>query len=384
MLVVSSTDGYCSIVTFAVGELGVVYEPKKDTPNKERANEEAVGIGPMEGNDNSSEKEVVCKDTARVKLSEGTDKSEDYLNSQEIHGSTIPEDSCASDTILNNHKCDKVTGKFVKSPTFKETVISSSLSEKTSENTMLPDLQKTPESFRSTFCGKTKSVSKQEKTPRRIKPVLLSSPRKVFAKPFHSNDVSERKQESSSVKTSKRICPVIPIPNNSHRCSKDKETSGGYKSPLLAPEETLTNEISSDNLPMEDSEETTKMDVSVETMVSSDTEKKVASSNEPVKIETDPVFPEDEGGTALICTKPVDAAAAVPSNYPECMEIESNGSLLTKIGHTTKFEPMETSMSAVSPASPLVSSVVPVQDKRTPRRVQLITLSSPKSKKKLL
>jgi hypothetical protein len=398
MLVVSSTDGYCSIVTFAVGELGVVYEPRKDTPNKERANEGTAGIESMEGSDNSSEKEVVCKDTANVKLSEGTDKPEDFLDTQEIHSNSTPEDSCSSDKTLNNHKCDETSGQLVKPLTSEETEVSSSPSEKISENTKLPDLQKTPESFRTNFCGVSESISKQEKTPRRIKPILLSSPRKVFAKSFHSNDVSEKKQEPSSVMTPKRICPVvISTPNksldyNSQCCSEEKETfedserpnlSSSCIKPLLTSEETLINAISSDNLTMEVSAETTKMDDSVEKMESSDTENKVASSNESMKVGSDPVVPEDEDATVFTCTKPADAAA-VPSDYPECMEVESSGSLLTKNRHASKFESIETNMTAMSPASPLASSVMPVQDKRTPRRVKLITLSSPKSKKKLL
>jgi chromatin assembly factor 1 subunit B len=419
MLVVSSTDGYCSIVTFAVGELGVIYEPRKDTPNKERTNEETAAFEPMEG----SEKEVVTKGTTSAKLPEGTDRSESFLNTQEIHSSDTPGDSCVSDKTLSNNKCDETSAELVKPLIFEEIQVSSSPSEETSENIKFPDLQKIPEVIKTNFCGVSASISKQEKTPRRIKPVLLSSPRKALVRPSHSNDRSERKREPSSVMTPRRICPVISttpdksldckskeVINLKHKSNDDvserihpslsqcrqneKETPGGPKmsnlssnciKPLLASEETSVNEISSDDLTMEVAAETTKLDDNVETMESSNKDNKVASSNESMKVETHPVVPEDDV-TVLTCTKPADAAtaAAVPSNYPESMEMESNDSLLTKNRHASKFEPMETSTIATSPVSPLATSVMPGQDKRTPRRVQLITLSSPKSKKKLL
>jgi hypothetical protein len=395
MLVVSSTDGYCSIITFAVGELGVVYKPRKETPNKEGAKEETTGIEPVEGSDNCNKKEVVCIETAKVKLSEGRDKSEGFLDTQKVHSSSTPQGRCASDKTLNNHKYDETSGKLVMPLTFEETEVGSIPSGKTSEYTELPDLQKTTESFRTNFYGTNESISRREKSPRRIKPILLTSPQKASAKPFHSNDMSESKQEPSMVITPKRICPVMTstpdssLDYNSKCCSKENEISEDCEGPdlssscvksLLASEETLMNEISSANLTMEVSAETTKMDDSVEKTGSSDTENKVASSDESMKVETDPVMPEDENATVFKCTKPADTAA-VPSGYPKHMEVESSGSSLTENRHASEFESIETSMMAVSPPAPLAPSAMPVQNKRTPRRVKLITLSSPKSKK---
>ncbi|KAJ9575239.1 hypothetical protein L9F63_025808, partial [Diploptera punctata] len=39
-LIMSSMDGYCSIITFAEGELGVVYEPKKNKDSETLPGEE--------------------------------------------------------------------------------------------------------------------------------------------------------------------------------------------------------------------------------------------------------------------------------------------------------------------------------------------------------
>jgi hypothetical protein len=400
MLVVSSTDGYCSIVTFAVGELGVVYKPRKDTPNKENPEEDTAGIEPTEGTGSCSEK--VCKDTARVELPERTDKPEGFLDTRELHNNTAVQ-SCVSENMLDNHQCDKTSEKSSKPLVFEEAGVSSGSEEK-SEYIKIPDLQKT-ESFRTDSDGIGESLPKQEKTPRRIKPILLSSPRKVLAKSVHSNDMSERKRELSLVRTPKRICPVTMAASNksldykstevtklgdnsdvavserippsfspcfpyekkiSECCTRPSESSNCIKL-LPASDETLINEMPSENLTTEVSAETTgKMDA----VKSSDTQNEVAS-NDPMNTETDSVTHKNED-------------AAILSSKLESIEMDSKGSLLTESRCESKFESVETSTSATSPASPLPSSAMPGQDKRTPRRVQLITLSSPKSRKKLL
>jgi hypothetical protein len=407
MLVVSSTDGYCSIVTFAVGELGIIYEPTKDMSNKEKADKESARIEPVEGSGNSSEKTVVCEDTGRAELSEGAAKLEGFLDiaiiaagTQETHSSDMldtPALSCASDKMMDSHKCDKASGKSDKPLISEEIEVSSSPEEKP-ENIKISDLQKT-ESFRTNFCGTGESLSKQEKTPRRIKPVLLSSPRKVSAKPSHSSDIPERKKKLSSLRIYERMCPIM---SNKSSCYKSNEVtklgdisdanpserihpSLSQCSPKVSVNCNRPSKSSSCIKPLSSSEktfsiETTKMDDSRETMKCSDMENEMSSPNEPMRIETDPVAPEYGDATALRCTKPADAT--VPSSEPECMEVESNGSLFTKSQCASNFE--STATSATSPASPLTSSIIPGQDKKTPRRVQLITLASPKSKKKLL
>jgi hypothetical protein len=405
MLVVSSTDGYCSIVTFAVGELGVVYEPRKETPtNKERADEDTAGIEQTEGTSNCSEK--VCKETARVDLSEGTDKPEGFLDTQELHSNDTAVQSCASENIQDNHhRCDKAMEQSPRPLVFEEAEVSSGAEEK-SEYIKIPDLQKN-ESFRTNSCGISECVPKQEKTPRRIKPILLSSPRKVLTKSLDSIDVSERKKEVSLVRTPKRICPTMTaastksldsesnevtklgdisdevvvskrIPPSFPQCSPyEKKISECCNRPpsecsnciklLPASYKTLINEIPSDNLTKEVSAETTgKMDA----VKSSDTQNGVASYD-LMHTEPDSVTHKNED-------------AAISSGELESTETDSIGSLLTESRCASKCESMETSMNATSPASPLPSSAMPGQDKRTPRRVQLITLSSPKSRKKLL
>lgn len=376
MLVVSSTDGYCSIVTFAVGELGVVYEPRKETPtNKERADEDIEGTG------NCSEK--VSKETARVELSEGTDKPEGFLVTQELHSNDTAVQSCASENKLDSHKYDKTMEQSSRPLVFEEAEVSCSTEEKP-EYKNIPDLQKN-ESFRTNSCGISECLSKQEKTPRRIKPILLSSPRKVLTKSLGSSDVSERKKEVSLVRTPKRICPTMtatstksldsesnevtelgdivdvskttppsssqcsPYEKNVSECSNRPPSESGNCIKLLpASDKTLISETPS-------AESTGKMDA----VKSSDTQNWVHT-------ETDTVTHKNED-------------PAISSS-----ELESIGSLLTESRCATKCESMETSTNATSPASPLQSSAMPGQDKRTPRRVQLITLSSPKSRKKLL
>lgn len=382
MLVVSSTDGYCSIVTFAVGELGVVYEPRKETPtNKERADEDNEETG------NCSEK--VSKETARVELSEGTDKPEGFLVTQELHSNDTAVQSCASENKLDSHKYDKTMEQSPRPLVFEEAEVSSSTEEK-SEYIKIPDLQKN-ESFRTNSCGISECLPKQEKTPRRIKPVLLSSPRKVLTKSLGSTDVSERKKEVSLVRTPTRICPTMTatstksldsesnevtelgdivdvsktIPPSSSQCSPYEEKvseccnrppseSGNRIKLLPASDKTLINETPS-------AESTGEMDA----VKSSDTQNWVASYD-LMHTETDSVTHKNED-------------PAISSS-----ELGSIGSLLTESRCATKCESMETSTNATSPASPLPSSAMPGQDKRTPRRVQLITLSSPKSRKKLL
>jgi hypothetical protein len=421
MLVVSSTDGYCSIVTFAVGELGVVYEPRKDTPSEERVDETTAGIQPLEGHGDRSGKDIVSKDTARSALSEGTDKPEGFLDKPPTHSAESPKQFCGSDKMLDNHECDKTAAKSVRLHSSEETEVSPHPSEEKFENVKNPDLQTTPESSKINFYGISQSLSQQEKTPRRIKPILLSSPQKLSTKPFHSNDVPERKMESTSIRTPKRICPImIAAPNKSlndksseaanlddvpdadaserihlppsQRCPNEERTPGCRKrliestpctKPLAASEAAFDSGVSSDNLITDASAGNTKMNDNLETTRSYDTECEVGLLDEPMKAEHNPFTPVDN--TAVLrCIKAKPADAAVASSELESMEVENNDSLLTKSKYASKVESLETSSSATSPVSPLPSSVMPVQDKRTPRRVQLITLSSPKSRKKLL
>jgi hypothetical protein len=420
MLVISSTDGYCSIITFAVGELGVVYEPRKDTPHKERADEKTAGIQPIEGNGDSSVKDAISKGTARAELSEGTDKPEGSLEKPATHSTEFPKQFCDSDKTLDTHECDKTSAKSVRLHSSEETEVNSDPSKGKFEYLKNLELQKSPENSKINFCGISQSLPQPEKTPRRIKPIQLSSPQKVSTKPFHSSEVSERKMESTSVRTPERICPIMiaapnkPLDNKSNeaqhlgdisdadaseiiqpslsQCSSNKkQTSGCCKrltestnciQPLAASEETLINRISSDNLVTEVSAENKKMNDNLET-TRSYTESEVGLLDEPMKVDAIPFTPVDDTA-ALKCTKAKPADAAVAASELESMEVESNDSLPTKSNFASKFEALETSSSATSPVSPLPSSVMPVQDKRTPRRVQLITLSSPKSKKKLL
>jgi len=419
MLVVSSTDGYCSVITFAVGELGVVYEPRKDTPCKETADD--AGIQPIEGNGDSSRNGIVSKDAAGTELPEETDKPEGLLDKPVTHSTESAKQSCGSDITLDNDECDKISAKSVILHSSEETEISSHCSKEKFENFKNPDLETTPESSKINICGTGQSISQQEKTPRRIKPILLSSPKKVSTKPSHSSDVSERNMQSTSVRTPKRICPImiaapskyldyksseagnlgdIPDANASERihpapsqcCPNEKQTSGCCKrfiesttcpEPLAASEATLINGIASDNLILEVSTGSTKVNDSKEKTTSSYTESEVGLLDEPMKVAPNPFTPGDD--TAVLrCIEAKPADAAVVASELESMEVESNDSLLTRSNCASKLESLETSSSATPPVSPLPSSVMPVQDKRTPRRVQLITLSSPKSRKKLL
>lgn len=391
MLVVSSTDGYCSIVTFAVGELGVVYEPTKETPtNKERADVDTAEIEQTEGIGNCSEQ--VCKETATVESSEGTNK-QGFLDTQELHSNDTAVQSCAPESILDNHQiCDKTSEQSPRPLVFEEAEVSSGTEEK-SEYIKVPDLQKN-ESFRLNSCGISECLPKQEKTLRRIKPVLLSSPRKVSTKSLDSIDVSERKKEVSLVGTPKRICPTMtaastksldsesmedisdvvvvseripPSFSQSECCNRPPSESSNCIKLLPASDKTLINEIPSDNLTKEVSAETTG---NMDAAGSADTQNRMASYDQ-MHTETDSVSHKNED-------------AAISSSEPGSIEMDSIGSVLTESRCASKCEPMEASTSATSPASPLPYSAMPGQDKRTPRRVQLITLSSPKSRKKLL
>jgi len=443
MLVVSSTDGYCSVITFAVGELGVVYEPRKDTPCKETVDEKAAGIQPIEGNSDSSRNGIVNKDAARTELPEETDKPEGLLDKPVTHSTESAKQLCGSDKTLDNDECDKISAKSVILHSSEETEVGSHCSKEKFENVKNPDLKTTPESSKINICEtgqslsqqeKTptpesskinicetgQSLSQQEKTPRRIKPILLSSPQKVSTKPFHSSDVSERNMQSTSVRTPKRICPIMIAapskyvdyksseagnlgdisdadaserihPAPSQCCPNEKQKSGCCErliesttcpEPLAASEATLINGVSSDNLISEDSAGNTKVNDSME-KTSSYTESEVVLLDEPMKVAPNPFTPGDD--TAVLrCNEAEPADAAVAASELESMEVDSNDSLLTRSNCATRLESLETSSSATSPVSPMPSSVMPVQDKRTPRRVQLITLSSPKSRKKLL
>lgn len=420
MLVVSSTDGYCSVITFAVGELGVVYEPRKDTPSKETVDEKTAEVQPTEGNGDSSRNSIVSKDAARTELPEETDKPEGLLDKPVTHSTESATQLCGSDKTLDNDECDKVSAKLVMLHSSEETEVSSHCSKEKFENVKNPDLQTTPESSKINFCGTGQSLSQREKTPRRIKPILLSSPQKVLTKPFHSSDVSERNIQSTSERTPKRICPIMiaapskyldnksseagnlgdisdadaserihPAPS---QCSPDEKQMSGCCKRLIEPttcpevlaasEATLINGISSDNLILEVSAGNTEVNDSLE-KTSSYTESEVGLVDEPMKVAPNAFTPGDD--TAVLrCIEAKPADAAVAASELESMEVESNDSLLTRSNCASKFESLETSSNATSPVSPLPSSVTPVQDKRNPRRVQLITLSSPKSRKKLL
>lgn len=415
MLVVSSTDGYCSVITFAVGELGVVYEPRKGTPCKERVDEKTAGIQPIEGNGDSSRNSIVNKDAAGTELPEETDKPEGFLDKPVTHSTESAKQLCGSDKTLDNDECDKISAKSVILNSSEETEVSSHCSKEKFENVKNPDLQTTPESSNINFCGTGQSLSQQEKTPRRIKPILLSSPKKVSTKPFHSSDVSERNMQSTSVRTPKRICPImIAAPSKyldhksseagnlgdisdadaserihsapSQCCPSEKETSGCCKRLIESttcpePLAASSNGISSDNLKLEVSAGNTKVNDSLEKTTSSYTESEVGLLDKPMKVAPNSFTPDDIV-LKYIEAKPADAAVA--TSELETMEVESSDSLLTRSNCSSKLESLEPSSSATSPVSPLPSSVMPAQDKRTPRRVQLITLSSPKSRKKLL
>ena len=415
MLVVSSTDGYCSVITFAVGELGVVYEPRKDTPCKETVDEKTAGIQPIEGNGDSSGNSIVSKDAAGTELPEETDKPEGFLDKPVTHSTESAKQLCGSDKTLDDDECDKISAKSVILHSSEETEVSSHCSKETFENVKNPDLQTTPESSKINFCGTGQSLSQQEKTPRRIKPILLSSPQKVSTKPFHSSDVSQRNMQSTSVKTPKRICPIMVAapgkysdyksseagnlgdisdadaserihPAPSQCCPNEKQTSGCCKRLIestTCPEPLAASEATSDNLTLEVSAGNTKVNDSLEKTTSSYTESEVGLLDEPMKVAPNPFTPGDDIAV-LRCIEAKPADAAVAASELESMEVESNESLLTRSNCASKLESLETSSSATSPVSPLPSSVMPVQDKRTPRRVQLITLSSPKSRKKLL
>jgi hypothetical protein len=350
MLIVSSTDGYCSIVTFAVGELGVVYEPRKETPNKEEAGEDTAG-------------------TAKVVFSEGTDKPEDSLST---HDTAVQ--SCASEIMLDHHRCDKTSEQSPKRHVSEEAKVSSGSEEK-SGYVHIPDLQKT-EHFKTNSCGISECLPKQEKTPRRTKPILLSSPQKVLAKSLDSSDVSERKRELSLVRTSKLGDVSERTPPASSQCSPYKKRISEYCNThselsscvklLPATDETLISDTPSHNLTKEVSGETSeKMDT-----VESCNIQNEGASYETTCTETDSVTHKNEN-------------TAISSSEPESIEMISKGSLLTE-RRAFRCDSMETNISATAPASPLAHSAMPGQDKRTPRRVQLVTLSSPKSKKKLL
>jgi hypothetical protein len=394
MLVVSSTDGYCSIVTFAVGELGVVYEPRKETPSKERAGEDTAGIEPHEGSGS-------CKDTARVVLSDGTDKTEDSLATQEPQSNDTTVQSCASENMLDNHK----TSEQLPKPTAFEEADVNSGSEENSVYTHIPDLQKT-ENIGTNSCGISESVPKQERTPRRIKPILLSSPRKLLARSLDSTEVSERKRELSSVMTPKKVCSTMTAahtesldsesnevtklgdisdvvvserisPSFSHCSSCEKKICESYSRCgdssdgtrlLPATDKMIINDIPSHNLTKEISGDTSGR---IDTVKSSDTKNRAASCD-PMDTETDSVTHKIEDG-------------AISSNQLEGIQMSGKRSLSAEGGCALKCESMETNASATSPASPLpYSAAMPGQDKRTPRRVQLVTLSSPKSRNKLL
>ncbi|XP_071440014.1 chromatin assembly factor 1 subunit B [Hetaerina americana] len=195
ILVVSSTDGYCSVITFTEGELGIPYKPKDETQNdisrsplttKNPAKEEKVSEELPTAMKQSSisvkgKSEEISSDGAEIKKKNGNKNHKRHseeevakkLNESEgsvdvkskVGGEINPQETSVNSSPMTGKLKPSVSE--LDSKDSRESINNSSpikLTPEKNESPMLTNGNKTP-------------AQEQRKTPRRVQLITLSSPK---------------------------------------------------------------------------------------------------------------------------------------------------------------------------------------------------------------
>ncbi|KAJ4441676.1 hypothetical protein ANN_11534 [Periplaneta americana] len=415
LLIVSSTDGYCSIITFAAEELGVVYKPKEnevETSNIEKdekiTDNEIVTVTISEKNERIPTQPIASD---IPKTEEAIPASVNSASESDIVNTNANENVTKSDVLdkpPSNDGCDKMGKSSVNSPCQSE------------KRQRYVHLEKTPEASKIERNDSSGSKYTQHKTPRRITPILLSSPKKLIAKsqPFDAceddvllvktptktsltvqtktNDMNSKSNEDITIETnsdkaserlfsntSEDLNEAGPS-NNCIEMSAKPETDSNNESGRNNVINSSDSDLVQDGVTTESSatnEEKLK-DKEIDNLIETSQIETETSSHEMMQIDTGNETSEDtEDNASKLQVSHEHYVGSSQSVEPECMETDDT--TVTKDIHVPKLETVGMNK---NPSSPVLQqhSTPPAQDKRTPRRVQFITLSSPKSKKKLL
>ena len=157
---VSSTDGYCSIITFGPGELGVPYESKESG---------ATSLSSSEAPTNNSLLEKRVSDDVNIAISTQSElvanidltKDED-----DFEGIRKLDEECSEEKVCNEAKYSSSTPE---SKSKKDTLEKSDINNHTTEQKQNFDSCKSPESNSNTYSSET--VTNTQRTPSTKGPV---------------------------------------------------------------------------------------------------------------------------------------------------------------------------------------------------------------------
>nr|CAD7266685.1 unnamed protein product [Timema shepardi] len=448
-LVVSSTDGYCSIVTFTEGELGKEYKPSKDT-------QESDGQTPSKSNKAEKSVNKIVNDTSTLQTS-NMEINESHkaiqlasVDTNNERHETPTEIADASDTSKRKG------GQTVENENYKFMDHCAPVKEETKQT-----IAKTVEEY-GVMCSinvedSKKSLEVAMKPVKKVK--LITVPKEssslISSGPSETN-VSLAKNESplSTSKTIKRIKPILLSKKSPLKLNCAKEVKVDNKSLSPAKDQTdskITEEIDTKssvsdenkkvvtNYCCETSETVEKMEVDDKKVciispqkapqTKTSTLKSVIAENKSLSKsscdpksttkgieQTEPLRKDKElletavvSKTSDVISSPIKISEIAQTLKSDCSDNEKTTSSDDNSNNTVtddkcgmselepprtpsklnpdSTEPCDKKSTPSSPAQGQISSpcVTPNQEgKKFPRRVQLITLSSPKSKKKLL
>lgn len=357
LLMASSTDGYCSIITFAENELGEEYQPPVNKP---------------------SESESQNTEGKQTEKSVNTGSSEIIVNDQPREEST--------ETEKRDSKENETKGK-------------KKISEPSDKTICLVDISEDDDDKNSSMNVDTDSK-------------MLPVSNKILSKPISSSPKHSDAQSKSSR-------PVISVSAVSTKDDEPMEVDVSPKKDDVNTEEIKRESKNSkdskfnasglNSLPKEDNE---VMEVEIIENKTDSSRKNHGKPKGPSSLDssskellTSDKIPgvtkcgtEKAGEENCVGSSPVKTSAQRPTNENEKSPSKETSNMkqfcettpskcVTNGRSTSKGEVSCTSNDTLTESSSLQPSaslnVTPVAN-RTPRRVQLITLSSPKSKKKIL
>nr|CAD7587363.1 unnamed protein product [Timema genevievae] len=450
-LVVSSTDGYCSIVTFAEGELGKEYKPSKDaresdeqTPSKSKAEKSVDKTVKDSDNSTLQTSNIKMNESHKdIQLASVDTKNESHETPTEIADASDTSKRKEGQTVGNENNgiidhCAPVEEetKQTIAKTVAEHSMTSSIDVEDSEKSLEVDMKpvkkvklitvpKESSSLISSGPSETNVSITKNKSPlstskpiKRIKPILLSkkSPLKLNctkevkvdnkllspAKDQTDSKITEEIDTKPSVSTenkkvvTKHCCETSETVekmeiDDKEACIISPQKASQTKTPTLksvtVENESLSKSSSDPKATtkgIEQTEPLRKDKELLETAVVSETLDVISS---PIKISeiTQTLKSDCSDNEKTTSSNDDNLNNTVTDDKCRMSEFESPRTPSKLNSDSTELCDKKSTPS--SPAQGRISSpcVTPNQeDKKFPRRVHLITLSSPKSKKKLL
>nr|CAD7402951.1 unnamed protein product [Timema cristinae] len=441
-LVVSSTDGYCSIVTFVEGELGKEYKPSKDTQESDgqtpsKSNKAEISVNKivndsdnstlqtsnMKINESHKDNQLASVDTKNESHATPTEIADASDTSKRKEGQTVGKENYG---IIDHCTPVKEETKQTIAKTVEEYGMISSINVEDSKKSLevaikpvkkvkLITVPKESSSLISSGSSETNvSLTKNEsplstsKTIKRIKPILLSK-----KSPLKLNCTKEVKVDNKSLSPAKdqtysKITdeidtkPSVSIENKKVVSKFGSETSDTVEKMEIDDKKVCT--ISP--------QKASQMKTSTLKSVIAENKSFSKSSSDPEVTtqgieQTESLRKDKELLETAVVSKTSDVISS-PIKISEITQTlttssndNSNNTVTDDKCRMSELEPPRTpsklnndstelcdkKSTPSSPAQGQISSpcVTPNQEgKKFPRRVQLITLSSPKSKKKLL